>query len=429
MFTLLIFGLLFLLLGLGVPIAFAMGIAGVVGFSAMVGLGPSLAMSGQVIVDNVSSYNLSVLPLFIAMGALFSHSRMAEELYQAFNAFIGHRRGGLAIVTILSCGAFGAVSGSSVSAASTMTRVAVPIMERHGYSSSFAAATVAAGSTLDILIPPSVSMVVFSMLTNVNLGELMMAGFLPGAVMIAIFILAVAAMGVIRPGTMPVGERSDWRARMRSLSGVWAIGLVLMVTFGGIYLGVFTPTEAGGIGATSALVLATLRGRMTMRHLLVLLIQTARTTTTIFMMMIGGMVFANFVTVSGSAAAFEGWIVGLSLDTTSLLLLLLVGYVVLGAFMDASAMMMLSVPILLPVIVGAGVDPVWFGIFVIVAMGMGLVTPPIGMLIFAMKSFAPHIPISGVYLNILPYVAAQILSAVIFIFFPQIVTIVPDLMR
>lgn len=428
MITAVAFAALFLLLLVGVPIAFATGAVGLFGFAYLVGWEPALAMTGQTVVDTVANFNLSVLPLFILMGGLFAHSRMADELYDVFHAFLGHRRGGLGMATVLACGSFSAVSGSSLACAATMSKVAIPLMRRYRYEPAFAAATVAAGSTLDILIPPSTTMVILSILTNVNLGRLMIAGVLPGVVMVACFLAAIAMMVAANPAAGPAGERQNWSRRLRVMRPVWAITAVFLVAFGGIYLGVFTPTEAAAIGASSSFLIALLRGRLSVRPVLTLLAEASRVTCMIFFLMIGGLLFANFINVSGAAASLEHWVASLHLPVTALMFAFFGVYLVLGCLLDGSAMLLLTVPIFFPIAVAAGIDLTWFCIFVIIVMGIGMIHPPFGILLFVVKSFAPGTPLGALIRGVFPFVLAEIACVILLILFPGIVTLLPRMM-
>ena len=423
------FGILFALLFAGVPIGIAIGIVGVVGFAGVVGWQPALAMVSQIALDNVMNYNFSVLPLFVLMGGLFAHSRMAEELFRASYAFYGHWRGGLSMATILACGGFSAVSGSSLACAAAMTKVSVPIMRRYGYAPGFAAGTVAAGSTLDILIPPSITMVVYCIVTDVNLAKLMIAGFLPGLLTIACYLVAIAAVTGVWPHLGPAGERTGWPARLKALREVWAIVLLFGIALGGIYLGVFTPTEAAGIGAFGAFVLAAARRRLTMKGLFELMTETATTTAMIFFVVIGALLFANYVTVSGGAEALNKWVQGMSLGPTGFILALLGIYLVLGCVLDASAMTVLTVPIFFPMVLQAGIDPIWFGIFVTIVVGIGMIHPPLGMLLFVVRALIPDVNTRQVFAGVLPFLAADAVRIGLLIAFPSIVMVLPQMMK
>jgi tripartite ATP-independent transporter DctM subunit len=426
---LLAFGGLFALLFAGVPIGFALLAVGTIGFAASTALGPALAMAGQVTVDTVLNYNFSVLPLFVLMGNLFSLSRMADELYAASNAFLGHRRGGLAMATIMACGGFSAVSGSSIACGVTMAKISVPMMRRYGYAPGFACGTVAAGATLDILIPPSIAMVLFALITDTNLGELMVAGLVPGAITVVLYLAAISAVTRLRPDLAPeAGARVPWRARWKPLAEVWPMVLLFSLVLGGIYFGVCTPAEGAGLGAAGALAITWIRGRLTWPGLRGVLVETVETTALLFVVLVGALVFANFVTVSGTTQAFDAWIRGLELSRTELILLILALYIVIGCVLEANSMMVLTVPIFFPVVVAAGIDPVWFGIFVVVVSQIGLVHPPMGLLLFAVKALVPDVRTSSIFFGVLPYLVADAIRVALFIAFPALVLWLPRTM-
>jgi tripartite ATP-independent transporter DctM subunit len=419
---------LFALLFWGVPLGFGMGLVGAAGFAIIVGWAPTLHVIGQIAYDSVLNYNLSVVPLFVLMGQLFAHSRMADELYDASYAFVGHMAGGMAIATIFACGAFSAVSGSSLACAAAMTAVAAPNMKKFNYDDGFAAGTIAAGSTLDILIPPSIVMVIYAILTQVELGKLMIAGFLPGLVLIAFYIVAIVVVTKVWPNLGPPGRRSPWSVRLARLKEVWAMVVLFAISLGGIYLGVFTPTEAAGVGAFGAFAIAVARRRLTRQAFLTMLADATTTTSTIFFVVIGALIFANLVTVSGAGEAIQSWVRGLGLSQTELMFALLGIYILLGCVLDASAMTVLTVPIFYPIIMQAGIDPIWFGIFIIIVVGIGLIHPPMGMLLLIVKSLIPGISMKELLKGVAPYLVADAAAIGLMIAYPQIVLVLPNLM-
>jgi tripartite ATP-independent transporter DctM subunit len=421
--------ILFALLAVGVPIGYAMGVVGFVGFGLVVGWQPAASMVAQIAFDYSITYVLSVLPLFILMGSLFAHSRMADELYAAAYAFLGHRRGGLAMATILACGGFSAVSGSSLACAATMAKVSVPLMRQYGYAPGFAAGTVAVGSTLDILIPPSISMVIYAIITDVNLGKLMIAGFLPGLLTIACYLAVIVGVTRIWPHWGRGGERTPWPGRWRSLHDVWPMIALFTVSLGGIYVGIFTPTEAAGVGACGAFLLALLRRRLRFGPFASLLLETARTTTAIFIVIIGALIFSNFLTVSGAAGGLQEWVRSLALPKTALILAMLAIYIGLGCVLDASAMMLLTVPVFFPVVTQAGIDPIWFGIFMVIVIGFGMIHPPLGMLLFIVKRFVPELKTGQIFVGVAPFLIGDAVRIALLIAFPWIVLVLPRMMK
>jgi tripartite ATP-independent transporter DctM subunit len=421
-------GALLLLLLLGIPLGFGMGLVGAIAFALATGWEPTLGMVGVTTVNAVLNYNFSVLPLFVLMGSLFAHSRMADELYAASYAVIGHRRGGLAMATILACGGFSAISGSAMACAATMTRVSVPMMQRYGYAPSFAAGTVAAGATLDILIPPSNPMVIYAIITETDLGKLMAAGFLPGLLTILCYIVVIVGVARLLPRWAPAGQRTGWPERWRLLRNVWPMVLLFGAVLGGIYFGVFTPTEAAGIGAFGAFVIALARGRLSWRSLLAMLMETARTTTVLFIVLIGALLFANFVTIAGGPSELGAWLKGFAFTGTEIVLLILALYIVLGCLLEGIAMMLLTVPILFPIVSEAGIDPIWFGIFVVIMAGVSSIHPPLGILLYVVRALVPGISTNKIFLGVTPYLVGDAVRLALLIAFPAIVLVVPRMM-
>ena len=423
------FGILFTLLFLGVPIAYAMGLVGVVGFGLVVGWQPALHMVGQVATDAALNPTFSVIPLFVLMGNLISHSRIAGELYDAAYAFLGHRRGGLAMATIAGSGSFAAVSGSSIACAATMVNIAVPPMKKYGYNAGFAAASVAAGGTLGILIPPSIGMVIYALITEMPLGKLLIAGIIPGVLTVIIYILAISVLMRYRPEYGPPGEKLSWTRRIYSLRHVWPVALLFLMVLGGIYFGIFTPTEAAGIGAFGAFIISLARKAFNLSQLFYLVLKTIQTSAMLFVILVGALLFANFVTVAGLPNMLETWISQLNISPTLVLLQILLVYLVMGCIMESTGLVLLTVPIFFPVIVSLGIDPIWFGIFVLVAVEVGLITPPIGMNVFVVKSMLPDVSVTSIYKGIIPFLSGDVLRISLFMLFPQIVLFLPELMK
>ena len=422
------FVVLFALLVVGVPIGFAMGLVGTVGFASVVGWHGALNQVGNLVADTALNYNLSVLPLFVLMGSLFARAGMADDLYAAAYGFMGALRGGLAMATILACGAFSAISGSALACAATMTKVSVPVMRKYGYAPGFAAATVAVGSTLDILIPPSIAMVIYALISEVSLGKIMVAGLLPGVLAVVLLIITIGLVTAVRPELGPAGERTPWIKRVRLLREVWSVIALFSVVLGGIDLGVFSANEAAGIGAFGALALALSRRTLSFAAFIDALVDAARISSMLFVVLFGSLILANFVTVSGATAAFSAWINGFKLEQFQLIMLLLLVYVLLGFILEGTAVMLLTVPMLLPVVIAAGIDPIWFGIFVIIVSGAGLIHPPLGLLLFVVKSMLPDVPMKQVVWGVMPYLGTELVLVGLLIAFPGIVMYLPRLM-
>ena len=429
------FGLVLLVAFIGVPLGITLLLVGIGGFAIVRGgifdidsLNAALAMAGQQIMDLSTNYGLSVLPLFVLMGTFIHRAQLSEELYDAANGFLGHRRGGLAMATVAACAGFAAVSGSSLATAATMSKVAMPPMRRFLYANSLAAGTIAAGGTLGILIPPSVPMVIYGILTEVDIGKLFIAGILPGILLVLLYFGAIAVTVRVNPEMGPPGKRVDWPERWRALSKVWGVLILFVVILGGIYLGVFTPTEAASIGASGAMIFAFGRGKLNLQALVDSLIDAARTSAMIFFVGFGALVFSNFINLAGLPDAMVEFITSLDVPPIGVVLAICIIYVILGCVFDGLAMLLLTVPIFFPIVQPLGIDGVWFGIVVIIVIEIGLITPPIGMNVFMVKTVLRDVEIWTIFNGIWPFLAATILGLAIIIMFPQIALVLPNLM-
>ena len=397
----------FALIFLRVPIALALGVVGTVGYAMIVGWAPAFSMIGLSAVSSTLSYNLAVIPLFILMGNLIAGAGIAQELFRAAQAFVGHYRGGLGMATIVSCGGFAAVCGSSVATAVTMGRVAIPPMREFGYSDSLATATVAAGGTLGILIPPSIIMVVYGITTETNIGALFAAGIVPGLIGMIGYAAAVRWTIARRPDAAPEAPKASRAERLQALSRTWTVALLFAVVLGGIYAGLFTATEAAGIGASGALLFALLR-RMPMRELTRILVNSAETTAVLFALIIGARVFAEFVNFTGSHRSILALVQDGGLSAPMVMFVICLIYILLGCVLDSLAMMLLTLPMFFPIVTGLGYDPVWFGIMVVMLVELGLITPPIGINLFILKSVVPEVNLGTIIYGIVPFIVADV---------------------
>jgi len=423
------FAVMVLMMAAGIPIAVCMGAVGVVGFGLLVGWAPALAMTGQIVVDNMLNYSFSLLPLFILMGNLIAQSRLSQDLYSAAYAFLGHYRGGLAHATILACGGFSAVSGSSMATAATMGKVALPQMRRYGYADGLAVASVAAGGTLGILIPPSVILIIYGFLTNTDIAQLFMAGVLPGLLGILLYSMAVTYVTLVNPKAGPRGERTAWPQRLRALVNVWAIVVLFVLILGGIYSGLFTPNEAAGIGAAGAFLFALGRRTLTWQRFLHIVVDTVRTTSMMFFLLFGALLFSNFLSIAGGATALEQWIGGLGVSPLAVMIIIVCIYLVLGTMLESLSMILLTVPLLLPVVSGLGIDLVWFGIVVVIATEVGLISPPVGLNIFVLKATFPDISTGQAFRGVLPFFVFDLVRIGLVLAFPAIALFLPALMN
>ena len=413
----------------GVPIGFAMGIAGFGGSAAIIGLGPTLSLLGLTAFETAITNNLSIIPLFVLMGYFATNSGLSADLYRAFNVWFGYRRGGLALATIGSCGTFAAICGSSIATAATMSQIAMPEMRRYKYDDRLATGSIAAGGTIGILIPPSVILALYGILTETNIGDLFLAGVLPGILTIIAFMVTISILTNINPELGPRGEKSSPWEKLLAFRETWGMLVLFGLVIGGIYLGVFTPTEAAGVGAVGAFLLAVLRGRMTPRLFLASLVDTVSTTAMLFTILIGAILLNNLLVLSDTARTLSDWVGGLDMSNTWIMAVILLIYVVLGFALDALAMVLLTVPIFFPIVLGLGFDPIWFGIIVVMVVELALLTPPVGMNMFVIKGMVPDVPLSNIYAGVLPFAVAQaVLIGVIFAF-PEIATWLPATAR
>lgn len=421
--------LLLLISFLRVPIAFSMMIVGFGGMAVVIGLGGAMANVGQTAFDAAINYELSVVPLFVLMGNFVTRARLSEELYAASNAFLGHRKGGLAMATIVACGGFSAICGSSLATAATMAKVAMPSMRKYGYDDGLAAGSIAAGGTLGILIPPSVLLVIYGILTQTSIGKLFAAGILPGLVAITFYLFAVQAVIKIKPSLGPAGERQDWPQRWQALSRVWGVILLFAIVMGGIYGGVFTPTEAAGIGAFGAFLFALARRALTLRIFYEVLLESAGTTAMLFTVLIGALLFANFINVTDFpqtllelAATFR--------DTPWLVIAaILVIYIALGCVFESLSMILLTVPIFFPLVLELGYDPIWFGIVVVVITEISLITPPVGLNVFVLRGVLPDVRTTTIFRGVTPYWIADLFRLAVIVGFPALSLWLPSFVR
>jgi tripartite ATP-independent transporter DctM subunit len=417
---------LFVLMLLRVPIGMAMGLVGVTGFGYLTSSGPALKIVGHTTMRTVTDFNFAVIPLFLLMGAFATTSGMSRELFRAANTFVGHLRGGLGIATIAACGGFAAICGSSVATAATFSRVAYPEMRNHGYPQSFSTGVIAAGGTIGIMIPPSTVLAVYGLITEQDVGKLFVAGILPGIVAVLMYMATISIIGWAKPDFLPAGERYSWRDRFNSLRDVWATILLFAFVIGGIYGGMFTATEAAGMGAGGALLLGLARGRLSKADILRSLLESTRTTAAVFTILIGALLFGYFLTITQTPQKVTEMLTGLGIGPYGVLTLILLMYLVLGCLMDALAMIILTVPIVFPVIKELGFDPIWFGVIIVMTVELGLIHPPVGMNIFVIKSVIDDVKISTIFYGVLPFILTDILRLILLVAFPIIALWLPS---
>lgn len=423
------FGVIFALALLRVPLAFSMAGVGIVGMGLTRGWDPAFASTAQVVYETGFAYTLSVIPLFILMGNFVARAGLAQELFDAAYAFIGHRRGGLAHATILACAGFGAICGSSIATAATMGKVAFPSMNRLGYSNALSMGVIAAGGTLGIMIPPSTIMVIYGIITETNIGKLFAAGVLPGLASAALMMLGIAWITWRQPAHAPAGARTDWAGRWRALRGIWGVLVLVVLVLGGIYGGIFTATEGAGIGAAGAFLFAIARRRLSLRDLYEVLVESARTTAMLFTLLIAATLFANFVNFTTMPNDLKDLITGSGLSPLMIVVAMMLIYVVLGTVMEELTMVLLTIPLFFPIVTALGYDPVWFGVLIVMVVQIGLISPPVGMNMFVLNALLPGVGLGAIYRGCWPFVFVLVVMLGVLIAFPQLSLWLPSLMK
>ena len=424
-------GAMLVLAFLRLPIAFSMALTGAVGYAYMRDWNWTVAFS--MVQTNVyetgRNYTLSVVPLFILMGNFVARAGIAQELFRSAYAFVGHLRGGLAMATIVGCAGFGAICGSSIATAATFAKVAYPSMKKFGYADHLAAGAIAGGGTLGIMIPPSTIMVIYGVFTETNIGKMFAAGILPGILGGALLCLAVQWSCWRDPQAGPPGERASWRERLVSLRDIWPVALLFIFVIGGIYGGLFTATEGAGMGAFGAMVFALWRRALTWKTFYACLVESGRTTAMLFLILIGALVFADFVNITTMPADLRGFVKRFELHPVLVVSAIMVIYVLLGTAMEELSMVLLTLPIFFPLVVGMGLDPVWFGVLIVCIIEIGLISPPVGMNLFVLSTLLPGVPTTTVFRGVLPFLAADCVRLAILIAFPIISLWLPGMMK
>ncbi|TDE38444.1 TRAP transporter large permease [Antarcticimicrobium sediminis] len=413
---------LLILAFLRIPIAFVMALVGFAGMAWVNSPMAALYNVGQTAFDAAINYELSVVPLFVLMGNFVARARLAAELYNASNAFLGHRKGGLAMATVVACGGFSAICGSSLATAATMSKVAMPSMRRFGYSDSLATGSIAAGGTLGILIPPSVMLVMYGILTQQSIGKLFAAGILPGAIGMLFYLLAVRWVTWRRPQEGPAAPRQTWPERLRALRSVWGVLILFIVVMGGIYGGIFSPTEAAGIGALGSFLFALFRGALNWNVFMEILEESVATTAMLFAVLIGALLFANFINLTDFPQALVR--IAMQFQETPWLVItaILVIYLLLGCVFESMSMILLTVPIFYPLVMQLGYDPIWFGIVVVVVTEISLITPPVGLNVFVLRGVLPDVSTGTIFKGVTPFWVADIFRLSLIVLVPWIST-------
>lgn len=430
--------LIFLILVVRMPIAFAMALVGFFGFAILQGLTfdnlfdfrwrASLTLASNRVIETVQEYSLSVIPLFILMGNFVTRSGLSQELYNAAYTFLGHRKGGLAMSTVVACGGFSAICGSSLATSATMARVALPPMRKYGYSDALATASIAAGGTLGILIPPSVILVIYGLLTETSIRELFAAGFLPGLLGILLYMAAVRWVVTRNPEAGPAGDKSTWSERIAALKDIWGVLLLFTIVMGGIYAGIFTPTEAAGIGAGGSFVIALARRQLNIRTIYETLSDTVRTSAMLFTVVIGALIFSDFINRAGLPDWLLTFVQSLDVSPMVVILVILGIYILLGMVFESLSMLLLTVPVFYPLIDSLGFDLVWYGIVVVIVTEISLITPPVGMNVFVLSAVVRDVRTGTIFKGVTPFWCADIIRLSLVVFITQISLFLPALL-
>jgi C4-dicarboxylate transporter, DctM subunit len=420
--------ILMVLLAFRMYIGLAMALIGFIGLSILVGLDAGISILGITPLAEGSSYTLSVIPLFVLMGQFAFISGISTDIYKTVYAWMGHFRGGLAMATVMACAGFAAVCGSSLATGATMGMVAIPEMNKYAYDDRLSTGCVAAGGTLGILIPPSIGFIIYGILTEESIGKLFMAGILPGILLASLFILAIYIQCRLRPQMGPQGDPTTWKTKIKSLGGTWGMLLLFVLVMGGIYFGVFTPTEAAGVGAFGAFLFALCKRKLNLQTLAQCLLETGKTTAMIFFIIIGANIFSTFLGLARIPMGLANFIAALALPKMLILAGIVVVYIFLGCIMDCYAIMILTVPIIFPVIQAMQFDPIWFGVLMVIVLEVGLITPPVGLNVFVLKAAAPDVPLTVIFQGIWPFLLAAFICIVIIAIYPQIALFLPSMM-
>lgn len=422
-------GILFILLFSRMPIGFVMALVGFAGFAYLTGFDAALGILRIVPYRTFSDYGLSVIPLFILMGSFCFYAGLSKDLYDTVHKWIGQLRGGLAMATVGACAGFAAISGSSLATAATMGTVALPEMKRHKYDDRLATGAVAAGGTIGILIPPSVALILYGVITEQSIGKLFLAGFIPGILEAVFYIVTIYILCKRNPLMGPPGPRTSLVQKITSLKDTWIVLALFVLVIGGIYMGVFSPTEAAGVGAFGAFLFGLARRRLGWRAIKDSLMETGKTTAMVFIILLGAMILGYFLAVSRLPFEMATIIGGLEVNRYIILGIILIFYIVLGAVMDSLAMMLLTVPIFFPLVMALGFDPIWFGIIIVRTMEIGLITPPVGLNVYIIKGVAKDVPMQTIFRGIVPFLIADLFHVALLVAVPQLSLFLPGFMK
>jgi tripartite ATP-independent transporter DctM subunit len=422
--------LLLVLMLLRVSVGISLLLVGTCGYLSVTNMRVGMSQLGMSPFATASDYNLSVMPMFILMGMFLSYSGLGKELFKAVDTWVGHVRGGIAMATIGASAIFSSISGSIIATTATMAKVSLPEMEKYEYHAKISTSSIAAGGTLGILIPPSVILILYGVLTMENIGDLLIAGLIPGILMALTFMISIYIQIRRNPSLAP--RQADPKKiiqKIKSLKLVWPFLLIFLISIGGIYMGVFTPTEAGGVGAMGAFLFTLFTRRLDWKKLKESLDETIRITAMIFLILIGATVFSKFLAITQIPMQFAGYVTGLDLSPYLILFLILLTYLILGFFMEGIAVLVLTMPIIYPLIIELGFSGIWFGVIMVMALNMGNLTPPLGISVYVISGIAKHIPIQTIFRGVMPMLLTMIIFTILLVIFPEIVTFLPDLMK
>ncbi len=421
--------ILVLLLYSKMPVGFAMGFLGLMGFSYVVTFEAGLNLLARDIWDVFSSYNLTVIPLFVFMGQIAFHAGISRRLYDSAYVLFGHRRGGLAMTTVGACAGFSAICGSTNATAATMATVTLPEMKRYGYDMSLATGTVAAAGSLGILIPPSVIFIVYGILTEQSIGKLFAAGILPGILLCFLFLMTIYLRVLKNPSLAPPGPKTSFKEKFRSFAGVIETLILFALVMGGIFFGIFTPTEAAAIGAFLTILIAVFRKQLTWNAFVKSLADTTKISCMIMVIVTGAVIFGHFMAITRVPYELAEWVSSLPLPPHAVMGVIILVYLFGGCFMDALAMIMLTIPIFFPVVQTLGFDPIWFGVVIVLITEMGVITPPVGVNVYVVFGVAKDVPLENIFKGVFPMLLALLLCNLILLMFPQIALFLPNLMN
>ena len=422
-------GVLLIIMFCGMPIGFAMALVGFVGFAYLVKVAGALNLLATIPYATVASSVMSLIPMFVLMGEIIFRARIATSLYDSANKWLGHLPGGLAMATVGACAGFAAACGSALAPAAMFAKVSLPEMRKYGYDSSLATGVIAAGGTLGILIPPSIAFVIMGVMMSQSIGKLLIAGIVPGILLAVLFMLTIYVRCRLNPRLGPSAAVATWKERLLTLRVVWPILSLFLLVIGGIYLGVFTPTECAAIGAFGAFVIALIKRQLNWEDFIAAVVSTLEVTAMIFVILIGAYIFGAFLAISELPLALAGIASQSGLPPVIVLVIILFVYFILGCISDIISSVVLTIPIFYPIVVALGFDPIWFGVIVVIIIQMGLITPPIGLNVYVIAGIAKDIPMNTIFRGIIPFAVAMVVCIAILIAFPQIVLFLPTLMK